>query len=159
MFAKIRQYFSDNPGMLGVSLVAIATLGILVWWQWGGFSFGVNQFFASGGDGACVYRTDFNAPAPGMWFCAQLKCPLLGNGSDPPTGPASNLAVKVYRTIVLTPEPGQDLHIRTVLDATPKCSGGGECYPPKDPLWTCTGPMLKLRFTVAPLAKSTSVTK
>jgi hypothetical protein len=148
MFEKIRQYFRDNPGMIAVTLVAVATLGILSWWQFGGFTFGVSQFFAAGGDGSCVYRTDFNAPAPGMWFCGNgnLKCPLLGNGADPPTGPAASLAVKVYRTIVLTPEPGKDLHIRTVLDATPKCPGGsGECYPPKDPLWTCTGPMYQGR--------------
>jgi hypothetical protein len=32
------------------------------------------------------------------------------------------------------------LNIRTKLDSTPKCGNGHECYPPKDPLWSCTRP-------------------
>lgn len=91
--------------------------------------------------GNCLLEFRDNAPNGG-WFCKELKCRLNGNGfGNPPSGPASSLSVKVYREIVLPPDGTDKLHIRTVLDATPKCSGGGECYPPEDPLWTCDGPM------------------
>jgi len=47
--------------------------------------------------------------------------------------------VKVFRTIEETVNPSDGpIHIRTVLDATPKCGNGKECYPNKDPLWVCT---------------------
>src|SRR4030042_956660 len=99
--------------------------------------------------GACVWKTNFNAPE-GAWFCKSLQCPLDGNPSGgqeyPPAGPASNLAVKVFRTLDETVNPADGpIHVRTVLDGTPKCSNGKECYPPKDPLWTCTGPMYQGR--------------
>lgn len=95
--------------------------------------------------GNCVFRVASNTPAGGAWFCKDLQCSLLGNGGRPPSGPASSLSTKVYREIVLPPDGTDKLHIRTVIDATPKCSGGGECYPPKDPLWTCDGPMYQGR--------------
>lgn len=92
----------------------------------------------------CVFEVRFNAPEGG-WFCEDLQCKLDGNAGKPPSGPATNLSVRIFREIVLPPDGDDALHIRTVLDATPKCSGGGECYPPQDPVWTCEGPMYQGR--------------
>jgi len=89
--------------------------------------------------GACVFKTNFNAPE-GAWFCGGLQCQLDGNPSGgqefPPAGPATSLNVKLL---------GYSADGTTKLDATPKCANGKECYPPKDPLWTCTGPMTQGR--------------
>jgi uncharacterized repeat protein (TIGR01451 family) len=51
------------------------------------------------------------------------------------------LSINVYNRSEETPNPALGpVFVRYILDSTPKCSGGGECYPPKDPLWTCTRP-------------------
>ncbi len=91
--------------------------------------------------GNCVWRVEPNAQSGG-WFCKALNCPLLGNPPNlPPAGPATSMAVKLFRGTcdnvhnIFTPIVGCNF----VLDGTPK-TGGLEGYPPKDPLWTCTGP-------------------
>jgi len=94
--------------------------------------------------GACVFKTNFNAPE-GAWFCKSLQCQLDGNPSGgqeyPPEGPASRLNINVYNRSVEAPNPALGpIFVRYILDATPKCANGKECYPPKDPLWTCSRP-------------------
>jgi hypothetical protein len=93
--------------------------------------------------GACVFKTNFNAPE-GAWFCNNLQCQLDGNPSGgqeyPPEGPAVRLNINVYNRSVEAPGPNGPIFVRYILDATPKCSNGRECYPPKDPLWSCTRP-------------------
>jgi uncharacterized repeat protein (TIGR01451 family) len=126
---------------------------VVAWGVWGGFQLEFSRFFAAepptDPSGACVWKTNFNAP-DGAWFCNSLQCNLNGNPAGdqqfPPAGPATRLRVKVFRTIEAPVNPADGpIHIRTVLDATPQCANGKECYPPKDPLWTCTGPMYQGR--------------
>lgn len=102
--------------------------------------------------GACVFRTDaFNDPdgsagPNGAWFCQSLKCALAGNppfepisSRKSPEGPATRLAVNVMGQGSEPVDPSLGpIHIRTKLDSTPKCGNGKECYPPRDPLWSCT---------------------
>lgn len=93
---------------------------------------------------ACVFKTNFNAPE-GAWFCNNLQCQLDGNPSGgqeyPPEGPAVRLNISVYNRSVEQPNPALGpIFVRYILDSTPKCGNGKECYPPKDPLWSCSRP-------------------
>lgn len=84
------------------------------------------------------------------WYCGSLNCKLDGNpGNVPPSEPAVRLETKFYHATCEDPTlqaqygvtpPNPVIGCKGLLDATPKNAAGKEGYPPKDPLWTCTGP-------------------
>lgn len=106
--------------------------------------------FVRGEEPACLFKTNFNA-LNGGWFCKSLECGLNGNPPKlPPAGPAVRMNGRFFHGTCEDPLLIQNFGVTTsypvvgcksLLDTTPVCADGKtECYPPKDPLWTCTGP-------------------